>query len=57
MAGMDGNPYQEPQQPDAQKRAKSEINPRLLFAWDAFNVLLWLIILGVIAALLLPAGQ
>ena len=28
---------------------------RLLLLWDGFNVLLWLIVLGAIAALLLPA--
>ena len=27
----------------------------LLLVWDGFNVLLWLIVLGAIAALLLPA--
>jgi hypothetical protein len=30
-------------------------DPRLLLAWDILNVLLWLIVIGALAAIFLPA--
>jgi len=54
MDDMEPNPYESPHESKGKKPASDR---RLLFAWDAFNVLLWLIVLGAIAAMLLPAVQ
>jgi hypothetical protein len=52
---MDENPYEAPHEPNGQTSDKSKPNPRLLLAWDAFNVVLWMIVLATLAALLMPA--
>ena len=56
MMGMEPNPYKAPQEPAWQKPAERKTNRRLL-AWDALNVVLWMIALATLAALLMPAVQ
>jgi hypothetical protein len=47
------NPYEAPREPGLPPRRKPyRWN---LFVWDAVNVCIWLVIVGVLAALFLPA--